>query len=361
MIRIEIIQAFFFVLLLAGCSGGSGLAGDGAADGDAADAVDVPDARDDPVGDIGDSASPDLADTVDAPDGICEQEYYWQLQPRLVHSAELVDGPSSRLGVTERLMVEVQLQSGCEELGRLDVNIMQGDATDFVSLEASAWVPVGLDCTPSAPLVTWIAHIEGRQHGNLMAVVADGNVTDDGLLLSYGREACSGMPDCQCFAGTPPGPGEEWSSCLTDCSCGSGLSCVGYYGVAGRLWSCVQPCNDFLDCDSREECLPPIPDGCPYVCEPQNEQDLCDSEDDCPEGFYCVISEHGRYCVDRREYPAVKPCGCDEECPAGQRCILSFRDTPTCEVPCLRNEDCPNPPETDVFVCAIPAICMPLE
>jgi hypothetical protein len=41
--------------------------------------------------------------------------------------------------------------------------------------------------------------------------------------------------------------------------------------------------------------------------------------------------------------------------------VLWHPDEPTCEVPCLRDADCPNPPETDIYVCGTPNVCVVLD
>jgi len=354
----KLLVFFLLAALAAGCYKGSRLAGDGSIEDSSQedavpDHVDMPaDPVPDPVADV----LPDLPSEPDLPPPDCVNTYYWELQPRMITNVTLLNSTVPRVGVTDRLVVEVQLLSACEFLGAVDVTINPGDATDFVSLLASAWAPVGLDCPPSAPLVTWIVNVPGREQGNFRVVVTDESSPGGGLRLEYGRETCSGHPDCQCYYATPPGPGAEWSDCITDCSCGAGLSCIGYFGVAGPLWSCVRPCNDFLDCRTTEECLPPIPDGAPFVC--SHPADTCETSEDCPEGFECMATELAWYCADRRALTISSPCNCDEQCPAGQRCVLSYRDVPTCEVPCLRTADCPpHDGESDLYVCESWGVC----
>jgi hypothetical protein len=273
------VQGGLFALLAAGLLGGcydsSNRSGDGSVGDDPAsdpaseadarpditpdDRPDVPDVPPDGPLEPDDSTVPDVE-----PDSTCTEPSSWSLQPRRIDSVSTIG--SLRMGATERLQVEVQLQSGCEILGQVNVNVMPGDATDFIELSAFAWVPSNTACTPDAPIVERVIAIPGREQGNFQAVVSDANNPDGGMLVRYGRETCSGPPECQCWSGSPPGPGGEWSECLTDCSCASGLSCIGYFSLGGPLWNCLRTCSDFFDCPTGEGCPPAVPDGPAYVC-----------------------------------------------------------------------------------------------
>lgn len=351
------LKVFLCAAVMAGCGNGLSLSGDGNGDGDARGDEDI-ELLDDFLVEADLPVDPDAPDLPDELEVFCETSYYWELDPRRINSVMFLDSTPPRLGVTNRLLVEVQLLSACDFLGQMNVTVISGGATDFVGLAAFAWVPQGMSCPPSAPIVTWVVSVEGRVQGNMRVVVTDENSPGGGLRLEYDREYCSGHPDCQCQYDTPPGMGEEWSNCTTDCSCASGLSCIGYHGVGGPLWSCVRLCNGFLDCETGEECLPPIPDGAPYICSWGD--DLCDTDEDCPAGFACATGEHGSFCLDRREHPIILPCECDEQCPTGHHCVMAYRDYPVCEVTCLRDADCPNPPETTVFICGFPGVCVVL-
>jgi hypothetical protein len=264
----------------------------------------------------------------------------------------------SRFGATDRLRVQVQLTSACEFLGRVDVVNHPGDATDFVELAAWAWAPVGLDCPPSAPLVPWIVTIPGRQQGNLRVVVADRHSPGGALRLEYGRDTCSGIPECMCYGDVPPGTTPEGGACVTDCSCAEGLACIGYFGVGGPLFQCLIPCNDLLDCARDRVCVGPVLDGPGWVCESGSQ---CDADADCPAGFVCEFgTPWGGTCRDLRPVPSIEECSCDEECPAGFRCVVALRERPVCEVPCLRDVDCPAA-GSGWLVCGNPSICLPLD
>jgi len=292
----------------------------------------------------GDGGSP--SDGGVDPDGACARSPTWTTEPRTIDSVQLVSG-MSRIGATDRLLVTVGLRSSCEVLAGIEVVVTPGGATDFIGLRASAWVPEGLDCLPSAPTVERVVSIPGRQHGNLMVIVTDDNSTGGALRLDYDREWCSGVPECQCGPGAPAGSGEEWSSCMTDCSCVEGLSCIGFHGLGGPLWNCAQSCSDFMDCDWRETCLPPIPDGAPYVC--SLDGDLCYTDDDCPDGFTCTYTGVANYCEDGRQGPTARTCACDEDCPEGHICAQSA-PSPVCEIPCLADSWCPEVP-ADELIC----------
>ncbi|MBW2261434.1 MAG: hypothetical protein JRG91_05610 [Deltaproteobacteria bacterium] len=329
-------------LLLPGCGSSRGLEGDASAD-------------------ASDPSTDDLL-LLDHPedpgvesDAGCDPEVHWTLQERTIHSVTLVDG-IARVGVTQRYVVEVELRSGCEVLAGIDVTTISGGATDQVGLAAFAWVPVGIDCTPVAPIVERIVSIPGRDQGNLHVVVVDDHSPGGGLRLTYDRDPCSGVPDCMCYPDTPAGDGGEWAECMTDCSCAAGLSCIGYFGLAGPMWNCVRICSDFMDCNPGETCLPPILDGAPYVC--SREGDLCEDDVDCPAGFTCTHTSLASFCEDARTEPTGLPCACDDQCPAGHICI-DPGDGPVCEIPCLSDTWCPEttpmPPEcTDRFICDHP-------
>ncbi len=335
-------RSLLLATLLAGCGGTSGLEGDA-------------------TGDASDPAADDLVlldhpeDPGTEPDAACDPEVHWTLQERTIHEVTLVDG-IARIGVTQRYVVGVELRSGCEVLAGIDVTITPGGATDQVGLAAFAWVPVGVDCTPVAPIVERVVSIPGREQGNLHVVVVDDHSPGGGLRLTYDRDPCSGVPDCMCNPDTPPGTGGDWSDCVTDCSCAADLVCIGYFGIGGPLWSCARICSDLMDCRPGEDCLPAILDGAPYVCE--HTGDLCEDDTDCPAGFACVRTTDGSYCEDVRTGPTGMPCACDDDCPAGHICI-DPGGGPVCEIPCLSVAWCPQPSPTPAecterFVCIHP-------
>jgi hypothetical protein len=176
-------------------------------------------------------------------------------------------------------------------------------------------------------------------------LVTDGNNPGGGTRLDYDREiACSGPSDCFCTSSAPAGTGAEGSECRTDCSCGPGLSCIGEYTLGGPTWTCLRPCNDFLDCGSDESCSEPVPDGIPWVC--VGSWDQCSTDHPCPDGFDCVrdTADAPNRCVDRRSAeprPDAALCSCDGDCAVGERCVSDGMATPSCAIPCLRGVDCP--------------------
>jgi hypothetical protein len=288
---------------------------------------------------------------------VCEGSSHWELVPWPIDSTTLLSEPA-RFGATDRLRVEVSAPSdSCYRLGRVDVVVSPGDATDFVTISAYLWYAVGdVACTEWEYRAAWNVEIEGRQHGNFQVAVVDGN-NPAGASLRYGREMCSGVPDCACGPGAPAGYGLEGSECRTDCSCAAGLSCLGYWGVGGPLWECSRGCNDFVDCAPMEQCLVPVPDGNPWVCVLGDQCD--DPSPYCPDGFECLhdATDAPNRCVDRRAAPTVRPCTCDLDCGLGELCVLGPRATPSCEIPCLRNEDCPE----GWLACGTTNVCVPME
>jgi hypothetical protein len=174
--------------------------------------------------------------------------------------------------------------------------------------------------------------------------VFDGLATEDGFLFEYEREiACSGPSDCVCPPDAGPGPGVEGDACRTDCSCGAGLSCVGEYGMAGATWTCLRPCNDFLDCGAYESCLEPVPDGIPWVC--VGWLDQCSVDRPCPDGFDCVTdtADAPNECIDRRDGARreAASCECDLDCARGERCLLPASGEAHCGFLCRRDVECP--------------------
>lgn len=335
------------LLIACACGGGRGIEGDARTD------ITVPDGGDPALEDV--APTDPVWDGDPAPDAGCDPESHWTLQPRTIESVTLVDG-IARTGSTQRLLVAVELRSGCEVLAGIEVNVSPGGATDLIGLAAFGWAPTGVDCPPVAPIVERVVAIEGREQGNLHVVVLDDHSPGGGLRLTYDRDPCSGVPECMCGPGTPPGTGEEWASCTTDCGCAGGLSCIGYLGLAGLTWTCARICSDFMDCEPRETCLPAILDGAPYVC--QAGVHMCDEDVDCPPGFECGHASGFGACLDAREPPAGDACACPGDCPPGQQCVESVPG-PTCAIPCPSGSWCPESPGGEAvcgegFVCVYP-------
>jgi hypothetical protein len=336
-----------------GTAGDEGDAGgaDAARDGALADGQ-----RDGPRGDA--PAAPDGSRPWDA--GTCEQPWYWERGMRAIYGVSLANGAPPRMGVTEQLLVQVQLLSGsCEALAGVDVSLMPGNATDFVELTAYVWTVAGsVPCTPDAPIVSTVVLFPGRGQGNMRVVVSDGSGPSSEPIFTYDRTWCSGMPDCQCYPGSPAGSGQEYATCLTDCSCAEGFSCIGAIGLVGPGWNCRRPCADDRDCHAYELCAKYVADAAAWVCEPGTQ---CQGDGDCPEGFACVARADGlRTCADQRAVPTMQECTCDAQCPPGQRCSLIWGDVPSCEVWCQDDADCPLAGQ-GWLVCGTPEVCLPLE
>ena len=275
--------------------------------------------------------------------GLCAVPAVWHLMTRPILSLSHVSDAPARMGVTEQLRIEVQLYSGsCEVLGPVDVQLSPGGATDFVTVRASVWRLTGeIGCTADAPVVTTVALVPGREQGNLHVVVTDGNSSTGGVVLTYDRQPCSGVPACQCSPTQPPGPTAEYGDCVTDCSCATGLSCLGYSSFVGATYSCLQPCADDRDCAAGRRCAQFVADGPAYVCTPG---DQCGGGGDCPAGFACVAdtATGRRSCQDQRPYGWYQACSCDQDCASGSRCVLD-EDVVACAITCVKDSDCPEP------------------
>lgn len=323
----------------------------GWSDGPQYDGGPAPDARR-PDG----SPRPDAGPLPDA--GACGYQEVWYLETRAITKVSLVNGATPRLGVTEQLLVEVQLNSGsCEDLGRVGVAIAQGNATDAVALTAFVWKVHGtVGCTADAPLATMVVAVPGREQGNLNVVVTDATSPGGGLRLTYERQPCSGVPACQCYPGAPPGPIAEHGTCVTDCSCATGLACIGYWGFAGPLWTCERPCADDRDCGWGTFCATEVADGPSYVC--MLGSGRCGKYGECPVGFTCEMDESWwRYCRDDRSGPGWEPCQCDAQCAPGNRCTWD-EDLADCQTPCRKDTDCPSTGGFGSVYCGPASLCV---
>ncbi|MBI5479696.1 MAG: hypothetical protein HY906_12605, partial [Deltaproteobacteria bacterium] len=176
-----------------------------------------------------------------------------------------------------------------------------------------------------------------------------------GVRLTYQRQACSGVPACQCNPGSPAGTVAEYGTCVTDCSCAAGLACVGYWGFAGELWTCQRPCADSRDCGRGSFCAEWVGDGPSYVCFGGSQ---CDGPGDCPAGFTCEIDAAGTgYCKDWRTGPTWEPCQCDADCSAGNRCTWD-EDLADCLTPCRKDSDCPTTSGLGYGFCDTGSVCV---
>ncbi len=151
----------------------------------------------------------------------------------------------------------------------------------------------------------------------------------------------------------------EANECEVDADCGGEMICV-----QGEYWNVCQydgdPCQSHEDCEFGYRCNTNLAyPVCEYAsecvtdadcsainvcatvenwkeCRLNTSPDFCQSDNDCPEGFYCetVIAGYGT-CRSLNE------CFSDDECPEYFECI-SNGDYLECveTVPCQRHEDC---------------------
>jgi hypothetical protein len=266
--------------------------------------------------------------------GHCAAVSPLKLEPRKLTHIELLEGSLNHLGASDRLEVVVQLQTTCDAFARVDVAINPGDATDFVSLGAFAWVSQGQGCLPTNLPMATIVTLPGSASGNANVVVTDGHAPPNNVSLSYTRGPCPDSAGCVCYPGLPAGAGDRDADCLTDCDCTPGLSCLGFNGLA--QFKCEIPCAGGNECEVRGlVCLNPLPKHA--VCA---HWDICPGGDyePCGQGFACG-DDHA--CHDHRELPRSAACDCTDQCPSGSFCILGDTGARTCEIPCASSLDCP--------------------
>ena len=289
-----------------------------------------------------DAAEPGAADA----SASCPATTPWKIEPRTIDLVSFIDSASaSRMESADRFVVKVRLQTTCEVLARVSVGVMPGDATDFVSLAATAWVQQNMRCGPATEPVEARVTLPGSISGNpQVSVGAQGSSQ---VLLQYERSTCV---DCDCYWQKPPGTAKRGEACASDCSCEKGLSCL---ASSDNHWQCELPCDTGTDCASQGYSCGQVPAGPAWVCV---DQTGC-RHDGCPAGFACEGGGAAK-CVDHRPPSTGKSCDCDAQCAAGQRCITGWRDTPTCEITCASDRDCP---AVGYLVCGTASICVPLE
>jgi hypothetical protein len=277
----------------------------------------------------------------------CEGGNEWRTVSRRIASAKLLGPGPARMGTSDRVVVQVELEGLCERVRDVTVRVIPGGATDFVALGARAWVREGPGCARETRREPWIISVPGRTHGNLRVVVADENAPGGGLRLEYSRDDPGGAA-WQCHAGAPIGTAAELKPCVTDCTCKPGLTCVAYSrgGVAG--WECRRPCVTADGCGPDEQCAANLGDGLLNVC--RSVVQSCQADSECRPGFTCERS--WSRCVDERTL-ASDECLCDVQCAPGAFCMdLNDGHGPVCALPCERDEGCPG-----LGVCGTAGVC----
>ena len=150
----------------------------------------------------------------------------------------------------------------------------------------------------------------------------------------------------------PPNCSTSGTDCNLDCDCGFGVECVAPGGPNG-VGRCGIPCT-------------PVKTGCcgqiqPHVdleCPPEmfcedlllatgicksHASDPCYSDDECPSGMFCPVTDVPRGCMWKVELNARvrHECSSSSDCDAGLVCVE--RDSRrSCEIPCFTNRStCP--------------------
>lgn len=284
----------------------------------------------------------------DAGTGTCSS---WKVEPRSITAVRLAAGSfaTPRQGSSVMLDVDVQLLSGCEKLAKVDVALMPGNATNFVTLGALARVLQDGPCEPEATIVTTGAMVPGRGMGNPRVVVSAVHSPGGGLRLTYDVETCT-AESCWCDPWATPGIVPEFQVCGTDCDCAAGLSCLPTLAHDGTVWTCVRPCTKQTECPESGCNLASV--TAPWTC---GSVDACPYPEDCPAGFSCVIRDALSFCQDERQGPIGARCKCDAECPLGQLCIGPDGWT-TCQILCAADRDCPAP-----YTCGLGGDCWSAE
>jgi hypothetical protein len=218
----------------------------------------------------------------------------------------------ARIGRAVRVRVGVPLRGGCDVLGQIDVGVMPGNATDFVTVVAHRWVGEGMSC-PDAAAVERVLVLDGA--GNLRVAVRD---AAPGATLATTINLGAPMGDCA--------PAMLHGVCELDCQCtGTGQRCIETgFGFA----QCEVPCNEGVDCldAGLASC------GKDSVCQgPPG----CRSDADCGFGQTCGMAA----CRPSQTAAADMPCGCDAECGPGGLCKLTV-DLAYCVLPCGTSADC---------------------
>ena len=88
--------------------------------------------------------------------------------------------------------------------------------------------------------------------------------------------------------------------------------------------------------------------------------DQCTYDADCPEGFRCAPGSDHLFCLDERPFITGQDCACSGACPTGQRCVGAADGRASCEIPCLRDVDCPRGYSEIAYECGTEALCVPL-
>jgi hypothetical protein len=238
----------------------------------------------------------DLARPVDLASSSCARHTRREV---ILSSISLLD-PNPWAGQTVRLALELPLRD-CDHMADVEVTVQPGDATDFVTLLAHAWILDGSCGVASARRVPRVVP-EPRVPNPILAIrdgAVGGTARLDVRLQSGVASDCTTVP--------------TGGACLENCQCVTGVACIPTVGSGVCAFSCV---NDF-DCGSFCN-----PDGDPpYTCysgtapvRPDDRPGLpCMCGGECPDGELCVAGQ------------CIHPCTTASECPpAADHCVAGL-------------------------------------
>lgn len=278
------------------------------------------------------------------PDGgePCDDSAQWEPMTVPLDRIEVLNAMWGGGGIPEGISVRIAAEltyTGCDEMAGIRVDVQPFART--VLLTGHVWRYIGNKPCP------FLAST-GREIFSLPRLSPGDWSVVDYLVNAPGTpffiRPCGPNEDCFCQGSTPPPVG--WGSpCDYDCWCEMPLDC-NIEGTTSMGSQCYQTCSVSSDCPPALFCnegfLPMTPEG---LCLTTGLIDACESNSDCPPGHTCRHDSSVGYalCVaSMPTQPVGRPCQNDCDCPTGFSCIADpIAFTPTCEIRCRGNRDCP--------------------
>ncbi len=228
----------------------------------------------------------------------------------------------------------------------------------FSSCDTPGPIDVVLD--HAAMTVTVIPHVwleHGRTDCASVGAAYERDVRVVGL--SAGTWSLAGGSTASTFtvfgpSGMCPGPGLgtgiAGSTCIADCQCLPGLSCVALRGDAVCAQFCGRPCETLgvahdlsLSCASGDWCIDDPNLG--WICMASS-VDECSDASPCPAGMTCPpVTEGPRQCrwAITLDSSVRHACTTESDCDAGLDCVQRVDGRRSCEVRCTTSDmACPN-------------------